>query len=235
MKNESEKRANQRKTSYEQGFSLIELLVVLAITVIMTTVSLIYYTSSKKLYKPEEQALQIIDLIQEGRQRALTQRETMRVELDLDSKLARLIDENDSSTASDDHVIRSVPFYDSSEVRINTRPNNVAGTPPEIAPVPAAVFKPSTYIFSPAHNVFTLRFQLNGTVVDGGMNDVGLNANPVSATLYVWKPKAGSTTDSDVTRAITVVGSSGSVRMWEYAPQGSTYVWKDSRRSSYGN
>lgn len=219
-----------------KGFSLIELLVVLAVIFIMSTVSLIYFTSTKKLYKAEEQALQIVDLVQEARQRSLTQRETMRVELDLSTNAARLIDENMAGDASDDAIVRTIPFYDVSEVKINTKPNNVTGTPPEIAPVPAAVFKPSTYFLSPAHNVSTLRFQLNGAVVDAGTNDVGANANPVGATLYVWKPLTSNVNDAEVIRAITVVGSSGSVRMWEYsqAVGNTSGVWKDSRRSSYG-
>ncbi|MGI8470199.1 MAG: pilus assembly FimT family protein [Pyrinomonadaceae bacterium] len=225
----------KRKLGGDNGFSLIELLTVLAIIGIMTTVSLIYFTTTKQLYKADDQGLQIVDLIQEARQRALTQRVTMRVELDLSSNVARLINEQDSSKSSDDFVIRTIPLYDSSQVRIDTKPSNVSGTPPETAPVPAAVFKPSTYIFSPAHTVCTLRFLLNGQVVDAGTNDIGAGANQVGATLYVWKPKTGSTTVSEVSRAITIVGSSGSVRMWEYAQQGSGYVWKDSQRSSYGS
>jgi prepilin-type N-terminal cleavage/methylation domain-containing protein len=230
----SNKEAKQNLKNLQRGFSLIELLVVLGIIAIMSTVSLIYFTSTKQLYKADEQGLQIVDLIQEARQRALTQRETMRVELDLSSNIARLIDENSSSVATDDQILRIVSFYDKSEVRIDTKPNNINISPAEIAPVPTAVFKPSTYIYSPAHTVCTLRFLLNGTVVDAGTSDVGANANSVGTTLYIWKPKQGSTTDAELARAITIVGSSGSVRMWEYTQQNGTYVWKDSHRSSYG-
>lgn len=228
----------RKNLSREDGFSLIELLTVVAIITIMSTVSLIYFSSTKQLYKADEQGLQIVDLIQDARQRALTQRTTMRVELDLDSKQGRLIDECGSKDASKNCVarlIRAIPLYDSTEVRIDTKPNNVSGTPPETVPVPAAIFKTSSYSFSNGHKVSTLRFTLTGTVVDAGTNGLGANANPVSATLYVWKPKTGSTTDSDVSRAITVVGSSGSVRMWEYTNQGGSFIWKDSQRSSYGS
>ncbi|MGI9036504.1 MAG: prepilin-type N-terminal cleavage/methylation domain-containing protein [Pyrinomonadaceae bacterium] len=225
----------EEKTSRENGFSLVELLVVLVIIVIMTTVSLLYFTTTKQLYKPDIEGLQIVDMIQEARQRALTQRTTMRVELDLDSKLARLIDEHGSKDPSQHELRRTVSLYDPLEVRIDTKPNNVSGTPPETAPVPAAVFKPSTYVFSPAHNVCTLRFTLTGAVYDAGSDGLGNNDKPVSATIYVWKPQAGSATNSEVSRAITVVGSSGAVRMWEYALQGGSYIWKDSQRSGYGS
>lgn len=229
MRNTTETKKGKRKiTDCDKGFSLIELLTVLAIIGIMSTVSLIYFTSTRQLYKADEQGLRIVDLIQLARQKALTQRTTMRVELDLDSKVARLIDEHGSTDPSK-HELRpeNVSFYDTSDVRIDTKPNNVSGTPPETAPVPAANFKVSNYIYSPAHKVCTLRFTLTGAVLDDG---IGANAKPVSATIYVWKPKTGSTTDSDVARAITVVGSTGAVRMWEYTQQGGVYVWKDSRR-----
>ena len=227
----------RKNLNRDDGFSLVELLVVLVILTIMTTVSLIYFTTTKQLYKADEQSLQIVDLIQEARQRALTQRTTMRVELDLDSKAARLIDECGSKDASNNCVAqlkRSVSLYETSDVRIDTKPNNVTGTPPETVPVPAAVFKISSYPFSTLHKVSTLRFTLTGAVLDAGTNGLGANANPLSATIYIWKPKTGSTTDSDVARAITVAGASGAVRMWEYTQQSGSYIWKDSRRSGYG-
>lgn len=228
------KKVNRSRIKDNKGFSLIELLVVMGIIVIMSTVSLIYFSSTKQLYKAEEQGLQLIDLIQEARQRALTQRETMRVELDLSTNIARLIDENSSAVATDDQVIRTVPFYGTTEVRMDTKPSNITITPPETVPVPTAVFKPSTYLFSPGHNVCTLRFQLTGTVVDAGTNNTGANANMVGTTLYIWKPKQNNVNQSEVARAITIIGSTGSVRMWEYTQQNGVYVWKDSRRSSYG-
>lgn len=217
-----------KHTNSNSGFSLVELMMAITIISIMSTVALIYYTTSKKLYKADEQALQLTDLLQEARQKALTQRTTMRVQLDLSDNAARLIDEGANLTSdSDDKLIKTISLTDTSEVKINTRPNNVTDTPTESSPVPEAVFAPTNYVLSPAHTVFTFRFTLTGAVISGTGNV------PAGATVYVWKPKTGSTTVSEVTRAITVIGSSGAVRIWNYTPQGGSYVWVDSRRSLY--
>jgi prepilin-type N-terminal cleavage/methylation domain-containing protein len=55
---------------FDAGFSIAELLVVLAIIGVMSAVVIFYATAHKKLYQPDDQALQIADILQEGRQRA---------------------------------------------------------------------------------------------------------------------------------------------------------------------
>jgi prepilin-type N-terminal cleavage/methylation domain-containing protein len=226
----------------EQGFSLLELLAVVVVILILTAVSLIYLSGTRKLYNTDEQALQLIDLIQEGRQRALTQRETLRVEVDLTSNTARLINEknnDDGSTtavATDDILLRQVKLFATANVRLDMRPNNVSTAPPENIPAPTAVFAGSLHPLSAGHNVATFRFMPDGSVRNAGTNPVGLNSVPTGSTLYVWKPKASNNNEADLTKAITIIGSTGSVRMWDFAlaPDGTSY-WKDSRRSGYGN
>jgi prepilin-type N-terminal cleavage/methylation domain-containing protein len=223
----------------EQGFSLIELLAVVVVILILTTVSLIYLSGTRKLYNTDEEALQVIDLIQDARQRALTQRETLRVEIDLTSNIGRLINEDNTvnpPVATDDKLLRQIKFFPSANVRLDMRPNNVTTAPPEAIPAPTAVFVGSMHPISAGHNVATFRFMPDGSVRDAGTNAIGANSVPTGSTLYIWKPRAGNANESDLTKAITIIGSTGSVRMWDLAiaPDGSTY-WKDSRRSGYGN
>jgi type II secretory pathway pseudopilin PulG len=218
---------------------LIELLAVVVVILILTTVSLIYLSGTRKLYNTDEEALQVIDLIQEARQRALTQRETLRVEIDLTSNVGRLINEDNTvipPVATDDKLLRQIKFFPSANVRLDMRPNNVTTAPPESMPAPTALFVGSLHPLSAGHNVATFRFMPDGSVRDAGSNAIGANSVPTGSTLYIWKPKAGSPNESDLTKAITIIGSTGSVRMWDLAiaPDGSTY-WKDSRRSGYGN
>ncbi|MGI8786602.1 MAG: pilus assembly FimT family protein [Pyrinomonadaceae bacterium] len=219
-----------------EGFSIVELMVVLVIISIMGGITGYYLSSHQKLYKPDDEALQIIDILQEARQRSLTQRETMRVEIDLNDNMVRLIDENTPTTAADDRLIRQMLLFSANEVDVEQRATNIANNPPETLPVPSADFKPSIYPTSSSHRVCTLRFQSNGQVVDAGNSPTGANSAPTGATLHIWSPDPNDATQANIARAITIIGTTGSVRLWAYdAASTNQNKWEDSRRSGgYG-
>ena len=224
-------------TSDAQGVTLVELLIVMTFIAIMASISLFYLSGHQKLYKPDEQSLKIVDVLQEARQRSLTQRRTMRVEIDLTARFMRLINENNSGTSTDDAEIRRITLLPDSELRINAAPSNTTTNPPETLPVPTAVYKKSSYPGSVNDQVCTIRFQSNGNVVDGGNNTVGTGAAPTGVTLYIWSPQTAGSNQSSIARAITIVGASGSIRFWEYdANSPNANKWKDSRRTgAYAN
>jgi prepilin-type N-terminal cleavage/methylation domain-containing protein len=219
-----------------RGFSMVELLIVLTVITILTGISLFYLSGHERLFRPDEQALKIIDIFQEARQRSLTQRETIRVEIDLTDNLVRLIDENQPNTPDDDRVIRSLVLLPQTDVKINSRPPDISTNPVEIMPVPIAQFRPSIYPPSISHNVCTFRFLRNGTVVNEGTDSIGSNATTTGLTMFIWSPKIDNPNESEIARAITVIGATGSVRFWEYNRNlTDPNRWKDSRRSSiYG-
>jgi len=219
--------------SRESGFSLIELLVVLSIVTIMGGAALFYAYAHKKLYKPDDQALQIVDILQEARQRSLTQRRPMRVEINLTTNTVTLYDENtNTGSASDDFRIKSLKLFDPSDVRVDSRPAEIAVNPPETMPVASAVFKSSVYPSSISQNVCTIRFLANGTAVDAGTNATGAGAAVTGVTLHNWSPNKATPTQSDIARSITVLGATGVIRMWEYNHASTaTNKWFDSRRS----
>ncbi|MCS6873135.1 MAG: prepilin-type N-terminal cleavage/methylation domain-containing protein [Pyrinomonadaceae bacterium] len=219
----------------QKGFSLIELIIVITVAFILTGISFFLLTSHQRLFKPDEQVLKIADILQEARQRALTQRETMRVEIDLTDNSVRLIDENSPTTHTDDKLIRQISLFPPQEVRIDTRPPGISFDPPEMISVPPATFPISVYPPSVAHNVCTLRFLRNGSVVNAGTDPIGSNASLTSAAIFVWSPRNGNPSQYEIARAITVVGTTGFIRLWEYDPNLSTpNKWKDSRRFSSG-
>ena len=224
------------KEYMSRGFSMVELLIVMAVIFILSGVSLFYLSGHQKLFRPDEQSLKIIDLMQEARQRSLTQRETMRIEIDLTDNLVRLIDENQPNTAADDQLVRSIVILSQADVKINSRPPDIATNPEEALPVPIAQFRPSNYPSSVTHNVCTFRFLRNGSVVDQGTDAIGSNATTAGATIFLWSAKADTENESEVARAITIIGATGSVRFWEYDRHlTGTNKWKDSRRSNvYG-
>lgn len=220
----------------ESGFSMIEVVVVMAVILIMTGASLFYLNNQGRLFRADDQALQIVDVLQEARQRSLTQRETMRVEIDLTDKKARLIDENGVSSATDDVVIKEVNLFPAVQVKLDARPTNITQNPPEPLATATADFRNGVHPGSLSHNVCTYRFLSSGRVVNAGENATGSNAQLKSEVLFIWSPGKTNPNEFEVARAITVVGSTGSIRLWEYSPSSTeSNKWQDSRRvSSYG-
>lgn len=225
-----------QKLNMDKGFSLVELMIVLLVISILAAVSMMYIVDYQKLYKADDQALALVDMLQEARQRSLTQREIIRVEIDMDDMVVRLIDENSPSDADDDQQLRSINLASETLVKIDERPNNITLDPPENLPAPLAVFQPSVYTPSVPHRVCTIRYASNGNVLDAGSDEDGTNAVPTGVTLHIWMPQDENNQNAKIARAITVIGSTGSVRFWEYDfNSGDANKWKDSRRSgSYG-
>lgn len=216
----------------QSGFSLVEILIAFTLVTLVGVSASYYLANHKKLYRVDDQTLQITDILQEARQRSLTQRETMRVEIDLIENHVRLIDENGITSADDDEVLKKFPIYFPNEVRMDRRPTNIGYEPPEPLPVPSAVYTPSVYPSSATHQVATLRFMSNGTVTNGGNNGTADGAIVTGFSLYIWQPSAENPNDSLQARALTVVGSTGAIRAWEFDadfPQANK--WKDSRRA----
>ena len=221
----------------QAGFSLMELLVVLAIVMILSGISIFYLAGHQKLYKVDDQALQLVDILQEARQRALAQKDPLRVEINLSTNMVSLINENTATLGvADDVVVKRFVLAATSLVTVSTRPAQITVNPPEPMPVPAAVFKNSVYTPSAGQNVCTIRFIANGSATDGGTNATASDAVPTGVSLFVWSPKKNTPAESDQARAITVLAATGAIRMWEYdSTLTGTNKWKDSRKSTTGS
>lgn len=214
------------------GFSLLELLVVLTVASILLAISLFYFEGHRKLYRPDDTTLLIADALQEARQRSLTQRETIRVEIDKTAKVVRVIDENQPTLATDDEIIKLLTIPEPAVVTVGQAPLNITVNPPETLPIPNAVFQPSQHPLSFGNEVCTIRFMRDGTVTNAGTNSIGSGAVTSGVTIHIWSPKPGNPSDADIARAITVIGSSGVVRAWEWDwSSANSNKWKDSRRA----
>ncbi len=214
-----------RNGKRERGASVTELLIVIAIILIITSMSLFALTGQKAMYKTDDQALKIIDVLRAAALRAVTQRQTIRVEINLTKNTVRMIDENLPATATDDVLVRSLTLESTNDVKLSAQPTNVTTLPPSPSNFPVALYAPSVHTLSSGNNVCTIRFNRNGTVVNAGTNATGTNSVITSTTLYIWPPLPSDATKAKTARqvrAITVFGSTGNIRFWKF--NGTSFV-----------
>ena len=208
---------NQISSQFEKGHSLVELVIVLSVVSILSLLALMSF-GSERIFKADQQSYELADVLQEARQRALSQRKTMRVEINESQKEIRLINEQSSSSAADDVVVRTLRYQENG-VFIGNKPTNLTGAPSELAPIPDISFGTSIYPTSSGNKVATLRFLRNGRVTDAGIDAIGSGAITSGDTIFVWSKHindtSGNPTDGQVFRAITVMGSSGLTRIWK--------------------
>lgn len=209
----------------EGGASVVELLIVVSIITIMCAFTLFSLVGHKTAYKTDDQTLQIIDMLRAASLRAVTQRQTIRVEINLTTNKINMIDENTPSVATDDVVIKSLNLEKVGDVKLSAQPLNVTAFPPSPSNFPIAVFTPSVHPTSTSNNVLSIRFNRNGTVTNAGANSVGAGAAITSTTLFIWPPLPTDATRArtlNSVRAITIFGPTGNIRLWKF--NGTAYV-----------
>lgn len=194
----------------EAGFSLVEILVVLAIMTILLVFAVFSLTGHKTLYRTDDETLRIINVLREASQLALTQRQPMRVELDATNKTIRIVDEN-LSTSTDDKEVRKVFLEKAAIIRVDTAPAGVSKPDPPNYPNAA---------FAGTPKVWKVWFRRDGTVTDNA-------ATPAitSSTIYIWEPSASDNTqakDKKLVRCITIFGTTGGIRLWKH--NGTSFV-----------
>jgi len=201
-----------KKTPSQAGFSVIELIIVISVLAILSTIAVVTFWSSRK-YSAEDQARKIIDVFDEARQKALNQRKTFRVEINKTKNELRLIDEGeDVSTANDDKILKKYKF--TNQVVIGNPPNNVSGKPTATTPINPPQYATSSYPLSSGDEKITLRFKRNGQVVDAGNDNIGTGSLMSGATIYVYSTTP-SITNPDVIRAVTVLGTTGDTSLYK--------------------
>jgi prepilin-type N-terminal cleavage/methylation domain-containing protein len=190
----------------EAGFSLIELLIVIAMVVILTTVSVFALRSSKRSYAPDDEANQIVSFFREAHQRALSQRQTQRVTIDRNQLVVRLMDEGLLPGGDEVEIIRG---------KLN---GTVAMTQPTVGgtllPLPPAPYNYNTAVFT--DGVCQFRFRADGSVVDPA-------GNSVSATFF-FTPLDMNDQSQTLVRSVTLFGPSGSTRAWKYDAANTKFI-----------
>ncbi len=191
--------ANRRSAHREaDGYSLIELLIAVVVMITMTAAAVFTLVPQRRAYGTEDAAGQVVNFLRDAYQRAISQRQTMKVQIDRTNMLIKIIDEN------------TLPVGDEVEVRRAKLNNEISVNQPTVSSSllnpPAAPYNYPVAVYT--SNLWEARFRSDGSVVDTA-------GNTLSATVFFSLVNM-KTSDTNLIRAVTVFGPSGSIRFWRY-------------------
>jgi len=193
--------------SSESGFSLTELLIAVAMIIILTAIAVFSLSSHKKAYSTDDQATQVLSFFREAYHRALSQRQTMRVDIDVPTNQVLLTDEGLLPGGDEVKLLRG-----SLDTEIKFDRPVINGSPIATPPAP--------YNYSPAafdsEGVFSARFRADGSVLDNA-------GNLFNATIY-FSPDPYRDFDANLIRAVTLYGPTGSIKYWRYDAATNTFI-----------
>lgn len=162
--------------------------------------------SSVRKYKADDQAMLLVDILNEARQSALNNRRTFRVEINRTKRRITLINEEASGNAADDRIVKTVALK--TLVSVGETPSNILAAPTTTSPIPVLAYVSSNYPLSNGDEKITLRFARNGRVLDTGTDNAGAGSTMRGATIYIFTNKESSV-KPEIIRAVTVLQTTG--------------------------
>ena len=215
-------RSNGRRTSRRaakrmRGFTILEALVVVAIIAIMIGVSIFSLPTAQRSLNVDFAVLQLVDVLRFANQRALAERQMMRVVITPSSNdtpgTIQVIDQNTlTAGTADDKVIRTETLPEKHDAEIDDGSANL--------PMP-----PSPFNFVAAGDNSTLH--VGGKIVlyftpEGAMTNAAGDV-PQSFSLIYYTPTGTGDPDPGLTRSITLFGPTAAIRTWTLDPHTTTF------------
>lgn len=188
--------AIRSKTSRKKGFSLPELLVVILVGAIILVLALPQIISSRRLSRFSEIQQEIVAVLREARQEAISQRKVITFRYDNTNKI--IIIYNGAFGAlgdSGNRVIHLSGFgIDGEDIKY--------GRPPGVS---EAALSDATDLASLKEDKVEISFQTNGSVLDSGNN-------PQNNALFFYHNKS----PYETAFAVSVLGVDGHIKGWRY-------------------
>lgn len=232
-----------RKTEHSgtAGFSLIELLIVVLISIVLTAISLPIMAGHRRLTRFNGVAREFTSQLRYARQLAMSERQAITFQYDDSTKQIILIDHNNDtlsptsgtavlanaypSTASPAAILSTTTLLQgglaSTEIKYGVPPT--ADLPSGHLALPTTL-SDGTALTSLASNKFNITFQADGSVV----NPVGIpvsgvtlsSATRMDSAIFFYDDYSRTGTPT----AISILGSSGRVKLWRYVDATNTFV-----------
>jgi len=209
--------AKAQRWHSHSGTSMVEVLAVVAIATILTTVAVPQIISARRMIRSASLPREIATQLRFARQQAMSQRQAFTFQYDDSTKQITIIDHQATG-----YALLSASGYPNTAGSLTalTVPLGGGGGLPasEISfgipnGISLASLSDTSTQTALSSNKLTITFQPDGTVQDA-------NGNYVNRTLFLYNNKIPNQTAC----AISVLGSAGRIKIWRYTASASKYV-----------
>lgn len=198
MVNKSQKRRDQK------GFSLVELLIVLLVIAIIVVLALPQIMSSRRLFRFAGVQRQVITVMREARQEAMSQRAAITFRYDNTNKRILLFGGKFGIAGDAKNQIHELTGD-------GIPPDDVVYGRP--AGATTAALGDSTNLTALTANTVDISFQTDGSVVDA-------SNNPQNKALFFYD----GSSPAESAFAVSVLGAGGRAKIWRYSSSVNIYV-----------
>jgi prepilin-type N-terminal cleavage/methylation domain-containing protein len=220
----TEKMIHVRRCHLERarGFTLVEMLVVLAVAGVLGAIALPAMISQRRLMRSIGVTREIMTQLRYARQLAMSERKAFTFSYDDLTKQIRIIDHNNLRTdPNSGKAVLSLANYPDTAGRtvVSTlslgqgglvSSDIIYGIPPGLPTSASLPLTDGVSMTALVNNQLNITFQRDGSVINaiGAVSD----RNPQDQALFIYNDKARAATAS----AISVLGASGRVKIWRY-------------------
>lgn len=209
--------ADACEVSSHRGHSLLEMLIVIAMIGVLSSMALPQLIAERRLSRSVAVTREIMTQMRHARQLAMSQRQAFTFQYDNTTKQLRIIDHNSNVGANllldasypntaNSMVVSATPL--AAEVELSSEISY--GIPSGLPTGALADGISLTPLFNSRINI---TFQPDGSVIDG-------TGNPVGRAMYIFNNRVARGTAA----AISILGASGRVKLWRYDPVANVYA-----------
>ncbi len=208
-----------------KGFTIVELVVVLAIIITVSAISAQQLAGARRIMRSAAVARTVVSALRDARQMAISQRRAITFQYDDANKQINIINHGADANGvgiSGLGVLTATNYPNTTSSSVErTYPLVSSGLPasdikyglPSLAPNGATTLDDKTTLTALTNNRLNITFQPDGTVV----NNAGVSQD---AALFIYN----GVKPLNTAMAISVLGGTGRIKLWRYSSGASKYV-----------